>query len=248
MKEQNDKDYIFGIHNIEEALVAGRPVDKLLVRKGAQGGQYNKALTMARNQGVVVQAVPVEKINRVTRKNHQGILAFISPVPFQKLDEIVARAYEAGRDPFIMLLDGVTDVRNFGAIARTAECAGMDAIVLPYRNSAAVNAAAMKTSAGALNHLPVCKVPNMKSAISQLKKSGLSVAAASERGDTPLHKAKLDGPLALVMGAEDTGLSPEVLKGAGQLISIPIAGRVSSLNVSVSAGVLIYEALRQRGI
>ena len=190
--------------------------------------------------------MPLERINKYTRKNHQGAIAFISSTHYQRVEDLVQNVFEEGKDPFFIILDGVTDVRNFGAIARTCECAGVDAIVIPFRGSVSVGADAIKTSAGALHTLPVCKEKNLVQTVKYLKASGVRVVAATEKGDKVYTDTDLTGPLAIVMGAEDTGVSPEIIRLCDDLVKIPINGKISSLNVSVAAGVMIYESIRQR--
>lgn len=247
----NSSDYIFGLRAIIEAIEAGRQIDKILLRKELGIGPNatplsRELLAKIKEHDILTQRVPVEKLNRVTLKNHQGAVALLSPVAYYKLDQIVPTLFEEGCVPFILLLDGITDTRNFGAIARTAECAGADAIVIPEHHTATVNADAVKTSAGALLHLPVCRESSIGAAVRYLKASGVTVVGATEKGAVPYTQVDYTGPVAIVMGAEDTGLSPDVLRQCDALAAIPIIGQISSLNVSVAAGVLMYEAVRQR--
>jgi 23S rRNA (guanosine2251-2'-O)-methyltransferase len=181
-----------------------------------------------------------------TRFNHQGVVAYISPVSFMPLEEVLQRVYESGKDPLFMVLDRVTDVRNFGAICRTAECAGVDAIIVPARGSARIGADALKTSAGALMNIPVCRSMNLKDTLQMLKDSGIRIAGASEKADKMMYDTDLSGPICLIMGSEETGISPEYLKKCDALIRIPMFGSTGSLNVSVAAGVITYEIIRQR--
>lgn len=245
------KDYIFGLRAIIEAIDASRDIDKVLLRKDLGLGPNASALARElldkiKENGVLVQRVPVEKLNRITLKNHQGAVAMLSAVAYYRLDQVVPALFEEGNTPFLLLLDGITDTRNFGAIARTAECAGVDAIVIPEHHSATVDADAVKTSAGALLHIPVCREPGIASAVRYLKESGITVVGATEKGAVPYTQADYTAPVAIVMGAEDTGISPDVLRQCDTLAAIPILGSISSLNVSVAAGVLLYEAVRQR--
>ena len=199
-----------------------------------------------KDRDIQVQRVPVERLDRFTRKNHQGVIAFLSAITYERIEDIIPFLYENGKDPFIVLLDGITDVRNFGAIARTCEVAGVDAIVIPAKGSVTVNADAVKTSAGALLKLPVCKEQSLTEAIRFLKNSGVKVVAATERGAADYTNTDYTGPVAIVMGAEDTGVSSENLRIVDNLVKIPQFGTIGSLNVSVAAGILIYEAVRQR--
>lgn len=240
-------DYIFGIRAIIEAIEAGRNIDKVLVRKDLAGGDLARELNAKiKEYGIVAQRVPVEKLNRITMKNHQGAIALLSPVAYSRLDDLVPLMYEEGRTPLLLVLDGVTDTRNFGAMARTADCAGVDAIVIPERNSASVTPDAMKASAGALNYVPVCRERDLARAVKMLKDNGYRIIGATEKGARPYTEADYTVPAAVVMGAEDTGISPEVLRLCDDLAAIPIMGNISSLNVSVAAGVMLYEAVRQR--
>ncbi|HON18552.1 MAG TPA: 23S rRNA (guanosine(2251)-2'-O)-methyltransferase RlmB, partial [Salinivirgaceae bacterium] len=195
---------------------------------------------------IPIQFVPLEKLNRVTAKNHQGVIAFLSVVEFQPVDEIIHRVFAAGKAPLVVALDGVTDVRNMGAIIRTAECAGVDVVLLPERNSARLGADTVKTSAGAIYHLPISRAGSLSTALKNLKNSGLQIVCASEKAAEPYHKVDLTVPTVLVLGAEDTGISNEIIRMADYLVQIPIFGKIGSLNVSNAAAVLIYETVRQR--
>lgn len=243
----NKNETIFGIRAVIEAIQAGKQIDKVLVRIGIEGELVKELFMAIKEANIPVQRVPLEKINRVTRKNHQGVIAYISAVTYQKLEDLVPSFYEDGRLPCIVVLDGLTDVRNFGAIARTCECAGIDAIVIPEKGSVSVNADAVKTSAGALHHIPVCREKSVNSALKYLKDSGYKIIAATEKSSVNYTKVNdfLD-PVAIVMGSEDTGISNENLRICDSLVSIPMFGEIGSLNVSVAAGVLIYECIRQR--
>ncbi len=239
-------DYIFGIRAVMEAIEAGKEIDKVFIRKDLSGELASELFDMIRARAVVTQRVPVERLNRITRKNHQGVIAMMSAVTYHRLDHLVPQLFEEGVLPFVVVLDGITDVRNFGAIARTAECAGADAIVIPEHGSVSVGADAVKTSAGALHHLPVCREASTLSAVRYLKASGFNVVAVSEKADINYTTASYTVPTALVLGAEDTGISPEVIRQCDTFVSIPMFGHIGSLNVSVAAGVLMYEVVRQR--
>lgn len=237
---------VFGIRAVIEAIESGKQVDKVLMKKDLSGDLARELLSVSREYNVPVQRVPVERINRVTRKNHQGVIAFMAAVDYYHVDDIVPALYDEGINPFIVVLDGVTDVRNFGAIARTCECAGVNAIVIPERNSVSVNADAVKTSAGALNYLPVCRERNLVNAVKYLRDSGFKVMGASEKTDLNYTKADFTGPVAIVLGAEDTGISADILRLCDTLVAIPEFGEINSLNVSVAGGIMIYEVVRQR--
>lgn len=237
---------IFGIRAVAEAISAGKEVDKILIRKDLSGELATELFSLIKGTDITVQRVPQEKLNSITRKNHQGVIAFISPIHYQPVDEIIASLYEQAKVPFFLVLDHLTDVRNFGAIARTAECAGVDAIIIPSKGSVSVTADAVKTSAGALMNIPVCRVSSLYNTVKNLKASGLQVIGASEKATKKYTEADMTLPLALVMGAEDKGISTEILSLVDTTVSLPQYGKIASLNVSVAAGVMIYEVLRQR--
>ncbi len=237
---------VFGIRAVIEAIESGKQVDKVLMKKDLGGELARELLSVTREYNVPVQRVPVERINKVTRKNHQGVIAFMAAVDYYHVDDIVPALYDEGINPLVVVLDGVTDVRNFGAIARTCECAGVNCIVIPERNSVSVNADAVKTSAGALNYLPVCRERNLVKAVQYLRDSGFKVMGASEKTDLNYTKADFTGPVAIVLGAEDTGISTDVLKLCDTLVAIPEFGQINSLNVSVAGGIMINEVVRQR--
>ena len=239
-------DYIFGIRAVMEAIEAGKEIDRVLIKKDLTGDLAAELIDLMRQRGIVARKVPVEKINRITRKNHQGVVAMLSAVTYHKLEHLVPQLYEDGVLPFSVVLDGITDVRNFGGIARTCECAGVNAIVIPERDSVSVGGDAVKTSAGALLHIPVCRERNILSAVRYLRDAGYQVVAASEKAAINYTQGDFTTPVALVMGSEDVGISPEVLRQCDTLVGIPQFGKIGSLNVSVAAGVMIYEVVRQR--
>ena len=238
--------FIYGIRPVMEALKAGKEIDKILIQKGLRGEGFHQLFGFIRELAIPAQFVPAEKLNYLTRQNHQGVIAYISEISYQKLEYLIPFAYEQGRMPFFLMLDRITDVRNLGAIARTAECAGIDGMILPVKGSAQINAHAVKTSAGAIYKLPICRSEGMKDSINFMKNSGLKIYAATEKAVTEYTSADFTQPLAIVMGSEDDGISDEVLKMADELIMIPQYGEISSLNVSVAAGILLYEVIRQR--
>ena len=243
----NDQDLIFGTRAVLEAILAGREIENLLIQRDLNNDLIRELKAVAADHDVLYNKVPVEKLNRITRKNHQGVVCFLSPIRYAPIQEVLAHTFEHGKLPLIVVLDRVTDVRNFGAIARTAECLGADAIVIPSRGSARINADAMKTSAGALNYLPVCREDNLKDTLRFLKDSGLQVVACTEKADKPISAIDLKGPIALLMGSEEDGISPEYLKLADSRALIPMLGEVASLNVSVASAICLYEVARQRG-
>ncbi len=242
----NSEDYIYGIRAVIEAIEAGKEIDKIFISKELHGELASELTAKARESRIIMQRVPPERINRITRKNHQGVLAMMSAVTYHRLDYLVPELYEGGALPFIVLLDGITDVRNFGAIARTCECAGVDAIVIPDHGSVSVGGDAIKTSAGALHHIPVCRCRSISWAAKFLRENGYNVVAVSEKADFPYTEGSYADPTALVLGAEDIGISPEVMSQCSSKVSIPMFGNIGSLNVSVAAGVMIYEVVRQR--
>jgi 23S rRNA (guanosine2251-2'-O)-methyltransferase len=241
-----EKDMIFGTRAVMEAIRAGKEIESLLIQKDLQNDLIKELKDTAAEYGVTFVKVPVEKLNRVTRKNHQGVICFLSPITYASLDNILNTAFAEGRMPLLLVLDRVTDVRNFGAIARTAECLGADALVIPSRGSARINSDAMKTSAGALNFIPVCREANLKDTIRYMKDSGLQVIACTEKAEKNLWETSLEGPVALLMGSEEDGISPEYLKMASSEVKIPMQGQIASLNVSVASSLCLYEVARQR--
>lgn len=240
-------DYIFGIRPVLEAIEAAKSIDKIMIKRDLSGELVKEVVEKAREYDIPVQKVPGEKLNRITMKNHQGVIAVVCPVRYYRLDNLLPQLYEEGKTPFGIMLDGVTDARNFGAIARSAECAGASFIIIPERNSASVTSDSVRSSAGALFHIPVCRERDLSGAISLLHDNGYKVVGASEKSRTDYTAIDYKSPVVIVMGAEDTGLSPEVLKRCDDLAAIPILGKVGSLNVSVACGVMLYEVVRQRG-
>lgn len=245
-RAKEDKNFIYGIRAVMEAIEAGEAIDKVLVKNNMTGELSKDLFNLIRDNDIVTQRVPEEKLNRITRKNHQGVVAFISPVRYYDLDNMISSIYEDGSIPFFVVLDGITDTGNFGAIARTASCAGVDALIIPEKGSVTVTPTAIKTSAGALFHLPVCRVKNIRDAVRTLQENGIAVIGASEKAKEMYTDVKLDVPVAIVMGAEDKGISTDVLKTCDSLVAIPMLGDIASLNVSVAAGVMMYEVVNQR--
>ena len=239
-------EYIFGIRAVIEAIESGKDIDKVLIKKDLKSELAAELFAKMKEYSIVGQRVPVDRINRITKKNHQGVVAILSAITFASLDNVVPELYEKGETPLVVILDGITDVRNFGAIARTCECAGVNAIVISERNSAGVNGDAVKTSAGALLRIPVCREKSALNAVKYLKDSGFQIVGATEKGAVNYTKIDYTVPTAIVMGAEDVGISVDILKICDSYAAIPQFGHISSLNVSVAAGILIYEAVRQR--
>ena len=245
-KTESHNEIIFGVHAVLEAVLAGEDIDKIFLKKDLEPEFTKELLEALQGRHIPLQRVPVEKLNRITMKNHQGVIAYISAVTYQRLEDILPTLYEEGKMPFIVLLDGVTDVRNFGAIARTCECAGVHAIVIPETGSVSVNGDAITTSAGALHTLPVCREQSVRDAILYLKNSGVKVIALTHEGTKDYTKVDYSGPVAIVIGSEKTGIANENIRICDELVQIPILGKIGSLNVSVSGGILMYEVVRNR--
>lgn len=247
--KKSKPDIIFGVHPVIEALDAGKEFDKIMILKGSKTENLEVLIDKARSLRVPVSRVPHHKLDRITRKNHQGVIAFVSPVSFSSLEHVIDSCFRQGLMPRILILDRVTDVRNFGAVVRTVECAGFHAVIIPERRAAQINADAVKTSAGALNRVPVCRTGNLYRTCRWLQSSGLKLVACTEKTDTDLYAQKFtEDPLAVIMGSEEEGIAPELLKIADLKVRIPMKGKISSLNVSVAAALLMYEILRQDSI
>lgn len=237
---------IFGTRAVLEAISADKELDKVFLQKGLDNELIKELKQACRNHSVPVVLVPVEKLNRFTRKNHQGVVAFLSAVTYASLDNIISTAYERAETPLLVMLDRITDVRNFGAIARSAECAGAHGIIIPSRGSAQINSDAVKTSAGALHHLPVCREDNLKKTIQYLQESGIQVVACTEKAKQSVYNTDLSGPVCLLMGSEEDGISPAYMEMADGQTMIPLFGQIGSLNVSVATSILLFECQRQR--
>jgi 23S rRNA (guanosine2251-2'-O)-methyltransferase len=242
------KEMVFGTRAVMEAIKAGREIEKIYIQAGLNNDLVRELINTAQTHKVPFSFIPQQKLNAISSKNHQGVICLLSIVLYAPLETIIDKCYEQGREPFFLVLDRITDVRNFGAIARTVECAGLDGIIIGEKGNAPISADAMKTSAGALNHLPVCRVKDMTKTFRLLKDNGIQVVACTEKANKTLYEMELSSPLAIVMGSEEDGISPEILKAADHLAKIPIHGQIGSLNVSVAAGVAIYEAVRQKGL
>lgn len=245
--EQKKDQIIFGIRALQEALDAGKEIEKVLLKSGSGSSDIFRELTSRIHaEKVPFQHVPMEKLNSITRKNHQGVIAYISEITYSEIDYILPSIYEKGEVPLILMLDQISDVRNFGAISRTAECAGVHAIIIPFKGGARITAEAVKTSAGALHTIPVCRHPDLSHALQYLKDSGLTVFSASEKATQTIYDVDLRNPSVIIMGAEDKGISSKLEDKVDEHVSIPLHGKIASLNVSVATGIVVYEALRQR--
>ena len=243
---KNNNEFVFGIRAVIEALKAGRDIETIYYQRGLSGDLFLELRALLKDSLVPLNAVPAEKLHRMTTKNHQGVIAVISPITYQHIEDIIPAIYERGETPLILILDRLTDVRNMGAIARTAACAGVHALVVPLKNAAQLNADAIKTSAGALFSIPVCRHQSLHQVCTFLQDSGLQVVACTEKTDDMIYSPDYTLPTAVIMGAEDEGIANDLIRVADHLAKIPMAGVIESLNVSVSAGVILYEAVRQR--
>ena len=237
---------IFGIRAVIEAINSGETIDKVFLQKGLRGDLFGELESILRKASISSSYVPVEKLNRLTSKNHQGVVAKISPIEFHQLEDLVINVIESGKTPLFLLLDQLSDVRNFGAIIRTAECTGVDGIIIQKKGGAPVNGDTIKTSAGAVFKVPLCKVDHIKDALFHLQASGIKVIAATERTDKDLYDVSFKEPCAIIMGSEGKGISPSVLKLVDEKAKLPMYGEIGSLNVSVACGAFLYEVIRQR--
>ncbi len=237
---------LFGIHAVMEAIKSGKSIDKIFLQKGLQGDLSKELIALLRTHKIVPNTVPIEKMNRLTHKNHQGVVAFTSPIDFQDLEEVIIQTQEKGEVPLFIVLDQLTDVRNFGAIIRTAECVGAHGIIISKTGSAPVSADTVKTSVGAVFSIPICKVDHLKDALYLLHSYGIQSVAASEKTETNLYSMNFTLPTAIVMGSEGDGVSKGILKTVNHIAKLPMYGEISSLNVSVAAGAFLYEVIRQR--
>lgn len=244
--EENKMQYLFGMHPVLEAVKAGKKFDKVLLKQGLEGAQFRELLELLKQNEIPFQFVPAEKLNRSVRGAHQGVLAYISQIDYVDIEQLVNNALACSDNPLLVILDGVSDVRNLGAIARSLECAGGQGIIVPAKGGAAINAEAVKSSAGALMRIDTCKVPNLRVAAYYLKQSGFSLIAATEKTDNLIYDVDMTGPCAIIMGSEGKGISQSMLDLADSRAAIPMAGEITSLNVSVASAVFMYEAVRQR--
>jgi len=237
---------IFGTRAVMEAIHARREIEKVFIQAGLNNDLIKELINLAKANQVPFTFIPQQKLNRLSSKNHQGVVCVLSAIQYSSLENIIDKLYSEGKEPFLLIIDRVTDVRNFGAIARTAECAGVHAIVIGDKGNAPITGDAMKTSAGALSHLPICRAKDMRKTFRFLKDNGIQIIACTEKAEKLLYELDLNSPLALVLGSEEDGISPELLKDSDFLARIPMNGNIGSLNVSVAAGVCLYEAIRQK--
>lgn len=240
-----DESYIFGVRAVIEAVKADREINKIMIQKGMNKELFKELKDALAGKNHQLQFVPIEKLDRITEENHQGVIAMASPISYHKVEELVEALLEEGKKPFILALDRITDVRNFGAIARTAECEGVDAIVIPSQGSVQVTPDAVKTSAGALNRIKVCRTDNMKDSLFYIQQCGLRIVACTEKSNTPSYETNLRGSVAVIMGSEKDGITSDLINLADVACRIPMRGEIASLNVGVAAGMMMYEKLRQ---
>ncbi|OFY62744.1 MAG: 23S rRNA (guanosine(2251)-2'-O)-methyltransferase RlmB [Bacteroidetes bacterium RIFCSPLOWO2_02_FULL_36_8] len=244
----NSSEIAYGIHPVLEALREGKDIQRIFIQQGKNPSTLVELKELAKKNNIPLAIVPVEKLNRLTSKNHQGVVCLLSPLTYSNLEHVIPSLFEEGKIPFILIMDNITDVRNFGAIARTAECGGVHALLIPTTHTAPVNRDSLKSSSGALLKIPVCRTDNLKKSLLYLKSSGLQLVGATHEASDTLFDSKLKDPMALIMGSEDKGLSADVLRIADKLIRIPMKGEIASLNVSSAAAIFIFEIMRQREI
>jgi 23S rRNA (guanosine2251-2'-O)-methyltransferase len=242
----DSKQLIFGTRAVMEAIRSGRALDKVYIQSGLNNDLIKELIHEAKARGISYTFAPPQRMQGFSGKNHQGVVAVLSAVHYESIENIVHQLFSEGKDPVILVLDRITDVRNFGAIVRTAESAGVHAVVVPDKGNAPASADAMKTSAGALNYIPVCRSKNLRQTIKELKLSGLRVVACTEKASDTIFEISMEGPLAVIFGSEEDGISPELITAADALARIPMQGKIQSLNVSVAAGICLYEVVRQR--
>ena len=237
---------IYGTRAVIEAITAGKEIERVLIQSGLNNDLVRELINVAKEHQTPIAFVPGEKLKRLSTKNHQGVICFLSSISYASLDNIIDHAYNAGREPFLLVVDRITDVRNFGAIVRTAECGGVDGIIIPDKGNAPLSSDAMKTSAGALNHVPVCRAKDLKKTIRFLQDNGIRVVAFTEKATKEIFDIPLTGPIGLIFGSEEDGIDEELLRSADELAKIPMKGKINSLNVGVAAGIAIYEVVRQK--
>ncbi len=247
-RQENDLEgtMIYGTRAVIEAIRSGKEIERLFIQQGLNNPLLRELRDEIKSAGILFQQVPIEKLNRLSRGNHQGVIGIISEINYFSIEQLVPQLFEKGVVPLLLILDRITDTRNFGAIARTAECSGVNGIIIPSRGGALINSDAIKTSAGALHHLPVCREHNLKDTIEFLKNSGIKIYSCTEKTDSYLFDVDFKTPLAIIMGSEENGVSPEYLKRSDVLMKIPMQGSIESYNVSVAAGMVLYEVMRQR--
>lgn len=244
--KQNKSSYIIGRQPVMEALNAGKELERIFIQKNTGGDIMNEIRAGAQTAQVPINSVPIEKLNSITRANHQGVIAVVSMVDYMDLQEVIDHVVAAGETPLFVMLDGITDVRNIGAIARSALCCGAQAMIIPDKGVGAINEDAMKSSAGALNSLYICREPSLLKAVDTLHLNGIKVFTAEMRSDKKFSDIDLAEPACVIMGSEDKGIQPYLMKAADERFTIPMSGKFDSFNVSVAAGIILYECFKQR--
>jgi 23S rRNA (guanosine2251-2'-O)-methyltransferase len=244
-RKKTSENLVFGVHSVIEAVKSGKAINRIWIQKNMNKDLFLELKKELNGKEYALQFVPIEKINSLVQGNHQGVVADISPVEYGQIEPFVEELLEKNEKPFILVLDRITDVRNFGAIARTAACQGVDAILIPDKGSALITPDAIKTSAGALHHLPVCKTKSLKDSLFYLQQCGLRVVACTEKGAIPLYETNLRGSVAVILGSEENGITQDLINLADVRAKIPMFGDISSLNVGVAAGMVLYEKTRQ---
>lgn len=242
----NNQDIIFGTRPVLEAIKSEKSIEKLFIQKNLSKEIFNEIKINLKDRNINISFVPKEKLNRITKKNHQGVICYISPIIYQPPNEIIQRCYESGKDPIILMLDRITDTRNFGAITRVAEASGVDAIIIPEKESALITSEAVKSSAGAINYIPICKVKSLKIIAQEFKDSGLKIIACTEKSEKDIYSIQYKGPICIILGSEKDGISKNLLEISHEKVKIPMLGKIDSLNVSTSSAVILYELIRQR--
>ena len=242
----NEANLIFGMRAVIEAINAGKEIEKIIIQKGLSNDLYNQVRKALKGQTIPIQIVPPEKLKRISTGNHQGVIAYLTEITYYGAEELLTKVFETGKIPLLLIIDRVTDVRNFGAIARSAECAGVDFIIIPNRGAAQINGDAIKTSAGALHRIKVCREDNLKNIIDYLKQSGLQIISCHEKTNSLIYEVDFKKPTAIIVGSEENGISGEYLKRSDVQVKIPMQGKTASLNVSVATGIILFEVVKQR--
>ena len=246
MQKTKNSNIIYGIRPVIEAINNDKEIEKIMLQKGASSENFKDLFHLIRQRAIPFQYVPAERLNRYTRGNHQGVVCFTSSVTYQSIYDILPVLYEEGKIPFLLVLDRITDVRNMGAIARSAECAGIDAIIVPQKDSAQLNEDAVKTSAGALNKIPICRHDKFYEVLIYLKESGIELVACTEKAHDYFYQHTYKNPVCVVIGNEYEGISPQLLSLCDKKVKIPMIGSIESLNVSVATGIMLFGVLKNR--
>ena len=244
-QRKEKKDIIFGINPVIEAIKSEQELNKIMIQRGIDKEHFRELKDVLADKDYYIQYVPIQKLNTLTSGNHQGVVAFVTPIAYQNIETLVDQWVEEEKKPCILALDRITDVRNFGAIARSAECQGVDAILIPSKGSALVTADAVRTSSGALSRIPVCKTEDLKNSLFYIQQSGYRIVACTEKSSMPLQDVNLRGAMAIVMGSEENGITSDLINMADLRTNIPMLGNIASLNVGVATGIILYEKMRQ---